>query len=368
MLIAALYFLLFFCVVVQLVYVAYYFFPFIFYNPPELAKANFPVSVIIAAHNEQENLQQLLPAVLNQDYEKFEVIVVDDRSTDGTKKYLSDLRHIYPDLRIQPVEQTAIGYNPKKYALESGIAAARYEHLLFTDADCLPLSKSWISNMAKGFWANTAVVLGYSPYIRFSGFLNTLIRYETLLSAIQYLTFAVKGNTYMGVGRNLAYTKTCFYQNNGFKSHKETLGGDDDLFVRDASAKHKINIVISAESQTISIPKKTYADWFLQKRRHLAVGQQYKMADKMRIGGFMLANIFFYLSAIILLFAQYNLSFFAILVCVRCIVVFTVYGQIARKINEQLTVMLIPLLDLVYILNYVILGLSVLMFKKVRWK
>jgi hypothetical protein len=172
----------------------------------------------------------------------------------------------------------------------------------------------------------------------------------------------------MGVGRNLAYTKTCFNQNNGFESHKQTLGGDDDLFIKDASAKHKTNIVISAESQTLSIPKKTYSDWFVQKRRHLAVGQQYKTADKLRIGLFMLANIFFYLSAIILLFAQYNLTFFAILVCIRCIVVFTVYGQIARKLKEQISVMLIPLLDLVYIYNYLILGLSVLMYKKIRWK
>lgn len=284
------------------------------------------------------------------------------------KKYLAELKHIYPALRIQPVEQTPIDYNPKKYALKEGIAVARYEHLLFTDADCLPLSKNWIGEMARGFFADSVLILGYSPYIRYSGFLNALIKYETLLSAIQYLSFSVKGNPYMGVGRNLAYTKTCFNQNNGFESHKQTLGGDDDLFVKDASAQHKTNIVISAGSQTLSIPKKTYSEWFVQKRRHLAVGQQYKTADKLRIGLFMLANIFFYVSAIILLFAQYNLTFFAILVCIRYIVVFTVYGLITRKLNEQISVMLIPLLDLVYIYNYLILGLSVLMYKKIRWK
>jgi glycosyltransferase involved in cell wall biosynthesis len=305
---------------------------------------------------------------LRQDYDNFEVLVVDDRSTDDTKKYLTELKQINSNLRIHPIIQTPTGYNQKKYALKTGIAEATYEHLLFTDADCLPCSNSWISEMAKGFFADTAIVLGYSPYNRVPDFLNLLIRYETLVSAIQYLSFSVKGNTYMGVGRNLAYTKTCFYRNNGFESHKETLGGDDDLFVRDARSSQKVNIVFKKEAQTTSIPKESYPEWVTQKRRHMAVGRHYKMPDKIRIGLFMLANVFFYLITIFLLFAQYNLILLAILYVIRSIGLFSVYRAISRKLEENLSFLVLPLLDLIYSVHYLALGISVLIFNKVKWK
>ena len=362
------FYLLFISVALQFGYVAYYFIPFLYYKPKALSRADFPVSVIIAAHNEHHNLQQFLPAVLQQLYNNFEVIVVDDRSTDDTQKILFELSQQYQNLRIITITRTPPELNPKKFALTQGIAAARYEHLLFTDADCRPQGTNWINSVACGFYTDTAIVLGYSPYTDIYGFLNNLIRFETLVSAIQYFSFAIRGNSYLGVGRNLAYTKTCFYRTNGFEAHKNILGGDDDLFVRDARDQNKVNIIFAEESQTISIPKQTYLAWVIQKRRHMAVGRQYKMADKVRIGVFMLANIFFYLSLIILLFVETNLSGAGILFGLRCIVMYTVYKFISQKLKESLSVALLPLLDLAYFLNYLILGVSVLMYNKVRWK
>ena len=363
-----LFFLFIFSIVLQVSYAVYYFIPFYFYKPPASTNPEFPVSVIIAAHNEENNLKHFLGAVLAQKYKAFEVIVVNDRSTDGTQKYLVDLCRQNLNLRIVAIEQTPPDHNPKKHALTQGIAAARYEHLLFTDADCKPRSTNWISTMAGGFYTDTAIVLGYAPYTGIYGFLNNLIRYETLVSAIQYFSFSVKGDSYLGVGRNLAYTKTCFYRTNGFDKHLNTLGGDDDLFIRDARDENKINLVLTPESQTVSIPKKTYTEWFIQKRRHMAVGRQYKMADKIRIGIFMLANIFFYLTAFILLFVQANYFWTGILFGLRCVVVYPIYKLISQKLNEKLSVTLLPLLDLAYFVNYLILGFSILMFNKIRWK
>ena len=362
------FFLLLVSVAVQLGYAAYYFIPFIFYKPPVLPFADFPVSVIIAAHNEHDNLRQFLPRILQQAYKVFEVIVVDDRSTDDTQKYLSELRQHHVHLRIITIERTPPEFSPKKYALSQGIAAARYEHLLFTDADCKPFSSNWINNMASGFYTDTAIVLGYAPYTSIYGILNKLIRFETLITAIQYFSFAIRGSSYLGVGRNLAYTKTCFNSTNGFDAHNKILGGDDDLFIRDAKEKNKVNIVLSKESQTLSIPKQTYSEWVIQKRRHMAVGRQYKMADQLRIGIFMLANIFFYLSLLILLFVETNLFRAGILFGLRSIVIFAVYKIISQKLKESLSVTLLPLLDLAYFFNYLVLGVSVLMYNKVRWK
>lgn len=361
-------FFLCFWLVIQAAYFLYYFIPFLAYTPPALKEADFPVSVVVAAHNEAANLQRLLPRLLSQQYPCFEVLVADDRSTDETKKNIEELRRNHPNLRILPIEKTPPGIHPKKYALTQAITQARYEHVLLTDADCWPVSEHWIKAMAQGFFAGTAIVLGYSPYIRIFGFLNKLIRYETLLTALQYFSLARKGHAYMGVGRNLAYTKTSFNQVNGFGDYQHITGGDDDLFVQQARQNRRVNLVFSPDSHAASIPKQTYQQWFMQKRRHLSAGRHYYWTDKIRIGLFMLANLGFYLTLGVYLLTVNELFLPLILLTGRTLVVLLVYGLAARKLKEELPVFLLPLLDIMYFINYLILGVSVVMFKKVRWK
>jgi glycosyltransferase involved in cell wall biosynthesis len=311
---------------------------------------------------------QLLPKLLKQDYPEFELMLIDDRSTDQTGSYLQQITQYYPNAKLISIKQTPAGFNPKKYALSLGIKTSTHEHLLFTDADCVPMSEHWIAEMMKGYRGNTEIVLGYGRYEKYKNFLGQLIHYETLLSAIQYLSFAIKGKPYMGVGRNLSYTKSCFYRNKGFASHIRSTGGDDDLFVRDAAATSKINVIIGKDGQTISKPKETFREWWQQKRRHLSAGKQYKLADRLRIGTFILANIFFYVLSIILLGLQADLRLLGIIYVVRCCIIYTVYYQAASNLKERLAVVLLPLLDVAYFVNYVVLSASVLMFKKVTWK
>ncbi len=355
------------CVLVQLYYVLLYFLPLAKHEDPEPG-VQHPVSVIVAAHNELENLMQLLPALIDQEYPEFEVILVNDRSKDDTEFYTYELERQFPNFRVVTVKKTPDYLNPKKYALALGIRAARYEHLLFTDADCMPSSNRWIESMQSGYQNGTEVVLGYSPYAQIKGFLNSLIRYETLLTAIQYLSHANKGRAYMGVGRNLSYTKTCFFRNKGFASHIKTTGGDDDLFVRDAARNSKVSIVISKDSQTASIPKKTFREWIIQKRRHLSVGGQYRAADRRRIGAFVASNILFYILVIILLVLNSHLAILGALAGIRYLAVFPVYVLAARRLGEKLPLPMLPVLDLVYFFYYLFLGVSVLMYKRFRWK
>ncbi|QMU27307.1 glycosyltransferase [Adhaeribacter radiodurans] len=356
------------CVLVQAAYAFYYFYPLSNYTAPNTTTSQVPVTVIICAHNEYENLQELLPALLSQEYSAFEIIVVNDRSTDETANLIRQWQRNYSQVRLVNIYETPAGFNSKKYALTLGIRVARYEYLLLTDADCKPLSNNWIESMQRGFARGADVIIGYSPYVKQPGFLNYLIRYETLLTAIQYLSFSLKKNAYMAVGRNVAYTKKCFYQNKGFASHIRILGGDDDLFVQDAVVRSTIDIEISKDAQTISKPKQTYSEWITQKRRHLQVGLQYKLSDRLRIGTFMLSNIFFYLIWFLMLLLQQYLWLLGILFLVRIIVLLAGYARIARKLNEQQSVIKMVALDAAYFLHYLFLGVSVLMFKKVRWK
>ncbi|MBX9852900.1 MAG: glycosyltransferase, partial [Cytophagaceae bacterium] len=156
------------------------------YKEKEIGKEAKSVSVIIAAHNEKKNLQRLIPLLLNQKCSSFEIIVADDRSTDGSQAFLQSVS----DSRIKVIKitNTPEGFNSKKFALSQAIEIAAYEILLFTDADCIPLSENWISQMAAGINNEKQIVLGYSGYEKRRGCLNLFIRYETFYTAIQYFS------------------------------------------------------------------------------------------------------------------------------------------------------------------------------------
>jgi cellulose synthase/poly-beta-1,6-N-acetylglucosamine synthase-like glycosyltransferase len=196
-----------------------------------------PVSVIICAKDESENLRKYLPFVLEQNYPLFEVIVINDGSTDDTDDLLHDFSKTYTNLRTTFVPVGANNISTKKLGLTLGIKAAKYDCLLFTDADCMPADKNWIARMARNFTPDTDFVLGYGAYMPAEGFVNTLIRFDTLFIALQYMGLALAGKPFMGVGRNLAYRKSTFFRQNGFASMLHLSSGDDDLMVNKAATK-----------------------------------------------------------------------------------------------------------------------------------
>src|SRR5690606_27730585 len=163
-----------------------------------------PLSVIICAHNEEKNLKQFLPSILNQDYPDFEVIVVNDYSTDETKWILEDFKRKYAHLHVVDIKEHIRLKNSKKFALTLGIKAAKHEVLIMTDADCEPQSNQWLKEIAGAYAEGKEIVLGYSPYFKRTGFLNKLIRFETAHTAMSYLSYALKRDAYMGDGRNLS--------------------------------------------------------------------------------------------------------------------------------------------------------------------
>jgi cellulose synthase/poly-beta-1,6-N-acetylglucosamine synthase-like glycosyltransferase len=261
---------------VQVIYLFRYLWPVARIRPAETAGKPVPVSVVISARNEEKNLMEHIPAIMDQRHPEFEVIVVNDSSWDDTEAILKALEVRYPRLRVIHLDEEKQNMQGKKFALTLAIKAARYEHILLTDADCIPASEDWISQMAAGFSEEKEIVLGFSPYTRESGWLNRLIRFDTLLIGLQYLGFARRGNPYMGVGRNLAYRKDVFFRVGGFRNHYRLASGDDDLFINQVANRKNTAVVVHREAQTESAPKKTRKDWFAQKRRHLTTAPHYK--------------------------------------------------------------------------------------------
>ncbi|MCT4666276.1 MAG: glycosyltransferase [Flavobacteriales bacterium] len=327
--------------------------------PNEIVSPERAVSVIIAAKNELQNLKILIPKLMEQDYEFFEVIVVDDCSWDGTRDFLLEAREMYPKLHICRTVDDAYEGNfiGKKLALTIGIKAAKYEKLLFTDADCIPHSNQWIRESSQAMETHK-MVLQYGAYETKSSILNWVLRWETLKTALHYGVFAHLGKAYMGVGRNLAYHRDIFFKIKGFSSHIFIRSGDDDLFVQDyaKTKKPSIGVQFSAGSKTISKAPNSWKEWFFQKRRHFTTSDEYSFGLKIQLAFNEGIHFLFFLSPVLALLLPafvelaFVLWFFAYLIFILKI------AKVSKWLHERFYVFFLPFAGLlVFLFRFVVL-------------
>ncbi|MCI4670656.1 MAG: glycosyltransferase [Bacteroidia bacterium] len=252
------------------------------------------VSIIIAARNEASNLSKFLPSILTQDYGAYEVLIVLDRCSDNSLEIVKHFAATYPQLRFIEIRELSGDWSGKKFAIKEGIAAARHQNLLFTDADC-EAQAEWVSRMATSFKQGNQIVLGVGKYFKDKGFLNLFVRFETFYVAFQYLGWAGLGKAYMGVGRNLAYSKEVFEKNKGFSGFRDSLSGDDDLFINAYAKYHELGAVLDERAFTYSVAKKSWKEWFEQKNRHLSASHKYSWKSRLRLGIFHLSHMISYI-------------------------------------------------------------------------
>ncbi len=326
-----------------------------------------PVSVVICARNEDDNLTEFLPRILTQDYPDFEVVVVNDCSFDNTETVIDEFAKIFPNLRKANIKEDAYYKHGKKFAMLVGIKAAKHNRLLFTDADCYPSSDQWLRQMVAGFSAEREIVLGYGAYEKGKGLLNRLIRFDAFTIAVQYLSAAIKGKPYMGVGRNLAYTKELFFRQKGFSTHYHINSGDDDLFVNQSANGSNHNVCVSAEAITYSRPKTNFRQWRLQKARHLTTAPLYTANSKGRIAFGYLAHYFFYLSLTGLAFHLNTLLLIPILLLLKAVVLWLVLAKACKKLNEKGLLGASLIYELALLFIYPIFQLTKLFHKPNKW-
>lgn len=253
------------------------------------------VSVIVCARDEADEIEVNLPGILVQSYRStHEVVVVNDNSHDDTKYLLEGLYKQFKQLHIVELKQEAVHIPGKKFPLSMGIKSAKYELLLLTDADCIPASEHWLKKMQDAFSPGIEIVLGYGAYKKKKGLLNRIVRFDAFHTAIQYLSSAIAGKTYMGVGRNLAYKKELFFRHKGFAKHHHLAGGDDDLFINGAATAHNTAVVIDPDAFTYSSTPESWDEWVVQKERHNAVGKYYKTSDRIRLGAYLVSHFLYY--------------------------------------------------------------------------
>lgn len=360
-----------FCTVtfIQLFYYLFFFSRLSFYK--EKIKTNSrtnPVSVIICARDEAGNLAKNLPGSLVQEYKTtHEVIVVNDNSFDESKYVLEEFKKTFKQLQVVELTQEAKMIPGKKFPLSIGIKSSKYEILLLTDADCVPASEHWIERMQNVYDDETEIVLGYGAYYKKSGFLNKLIRWETFHAAMQYLSYALAGTPYMGVGRNLSYKKAIFFRHKGFSAHNNIPGGDDDLFISAAATRHNTRINIDKDSFTLSSPPINWKQWLAQKKRHYTTSKFYKPVHKFLLSLYAVSHFLFY-PLLLVSCIFYNWQYALIAFGARFVIQVIVYTKTMNKLDEKDLLPLFLLFDIWMFFYYIIYAPALLIKPKPAWK
>lgn len=257
-------------------------------------------TLIVCARNEAENLRKNLPFLLRQSNIGFQVIVVDDGSTDNTYEVLKEFAAKHPSLKIMRREKT-LGEYGKREAIKMAIETSQTEVLVFTDADCHPKSHLWINTMQYDLDGAVDIVLGYGPVGKAPGLTNKLVRYETFTSAFMYMNMSLWGFTYMGVGRNLLFKKSLFYKAGGFGKYT-TAGGDDDLLLQKMATKKNVSVAVDENSFVYTSGPKSLSEYIKNRGRHIKSSIRYKWIHQLWLGFFHLSAFFFYGITFYLLF------------------------------------------------------------------
>jgi cellulose synthase/poly-beta-1,6-N-acetylglucosamine synthase-like glycosyltransferase len=327
-----------------------------------------PVSVIICARDEAANLAKNLPGSLVQAYSTtHEVIVVNDNSFDDSKYLLEEFERNFKHLKVVELKQEAKMIPGKKFPLSVGIKTAKYEIVLLTDADCVPSSEHWIEKIQESYDDSTEIVLGYGAYHKKKGLLNRLIRWETFHTALQYLSYALAGKPYMGVGRNLSYKKAIFFRHKGFSSFNHISSGDDDLFINTAATKNNTKINISPEAFTLSDSPNTWNQWVKQKRRHYSTAKYYKPLHQFLLGLYSLSHFLFF-PLLITAVAFYNWQWSLLVFLIRFIIQLIILYPCMKKLNEKDLFPFLLLLDIWMFFYYFIFSITLLLKPRASWK
>ncbi|HRY99044.1 MAG TPA: glycosyltransferase [Bacteroidales bacterium] len=331
-------------------------------------EATRPVSVIICARDEYHNLKENLPFILHQDYPDFEVIVVNDASDDDTGYLLEDLAKDYPHLQPVTIHSDLNFFKGKKFPLSIGIKSAHKPYLLLTDADCRPTSRHWLRKMQSHFSEEKRIVLGYGSYRTRNSLLHMLVRFDTVSTAMRYMSWALAGIPYMGVGRNLAYHRDLFFGEGGFLKHYSIPSGDDDLFINKVATPGNTAVVSDPEAITVSKAPERFRLWLRQKRRHLLTGGHYRPLHRLLLGLDAVSALLFYALFIALMILRVEPMIIAGVFIIRMLSYAFVLKKTMIRLQERDLLLLSPVLEVFFLLTIPLLALSNKIFRKTKWK
>jgi glycosyltransferase involved in cell wall biosynthesis len=356
-------------IIVQLAYYLGIFGKFIFAGPQQVVQKKLPVSVIVLIKNNEEQVKKLIPLLVSQNYPDFELVLIDNASSDNTIDILEEFEIQYPNIRLVKVENNEAFWGNKKYALTLGIKAARKEYLLFTDADFTPASADWIMHMASQFTMSKTIVLGYSKYTLVkNSVLNKLIRFDALINATQRFAWAKAGFPFSGDGRNLAYKKEEFFKRNGYINHMNIRTGEDALFINEVADGKNTSICFTPESFTEGLAPATFKSWVLDKRKAAYTMSFFKSADQAKLKIFVWLQALFFIIMGVLIVLQFNWMILVPVIVFRYLACWVLLAQSAAKLNEKDTVYWFPFMEIMLIFTQLYVFAVNLFSRKAYWQ
>ena len=308
-----------------------------------------PVSVIVYSKNQAKELQEFLPLILDQDFFKFEIILINNASTDETCNIVEVLEKKHDNLRLLNVENNEAFWGSKKYALTLAIKSSKYDNLLFTDVNCTAVSKHWVSEMSSKFSTNKTIVLGYKKYQKENSLTNIIIRFEQLLTAIKCFGFTKMGSSFMAFGDNFAYQKSEFFRVNGYINHMRISDGADDLFIKDAANNKNTSFSISENSFIEGPAPTSFSKWFSDKKKEIIITKKYKFKYRFLLKLFTFSKVLFYILATILFFL-YPYQIILPITLAYFLLQYIVIGISAKKLKEPQIIFFLPFLEIALIL------------------
>jgi cellulose synthase/poly-beta-1,6-N-acetylglucosamine synthase-like glycosyltransferase len=335
---------------IQLFYTFQFYARWAFYKKKQNANqpALPPVSVIIAARNESDNLYENLPHILCQDYPDFEVIVVNNQSIDDSNWILIAFARQFPRLKVVELSKSPHLRPGKKLPITLAIKAAKHEHFVLTDADCKPASSSWLKDMMSATAYHQELVIGYSPFSKEKGFLNRLVRYDNTWMSASSFAYALGNMAYKANGRNLAYSKQLFQKTNGFKNHYALIPGDDDLFLNDAIRYTKPALCTEPSAFVNAHAPKTWSAWLRQKSKHHATAARYSFIKRLLLGIYPSSVLLLWISFVALLFNKAFLPLNAGIFLGTLVIKWWLQGRGLNKLGERKLALFFPFWDLLH--------------------
>lgn len=352
---------------IQIIY--YLTFSSLFFKSKKTNKINTkpPISLLIFVKNSAAYLEKNLTYFLNQDYPEFEILLIDNCSSDDTDEVLEKIKTKHKKVRIINVENNESFWANKKYTYTLAIKAAKYNHLLFSEIIAKPISKNWILEMSNQISDKKSLVLGYTKHNTSKGFMNLLIRFNDVLDALKAFTFTKFNTPFRASAYNFSFTKDNFFRVNGFIKHIKINYGKDDLFLRDAYFKKNTSFSIDEDSFVEITKEKTFKDWFSAQKRNSFLQNHYKLNHQILLFLYTITKLGSLTLGITLLFF-YPYKIILCIIGFYFLVKTIVLALATKKFKEPKIIFLFPFLEIILILLQISIFINNLMLKPNHWK
>ncbi|MCP1995686.1 glycosyltransferase [Flavobacterium sp. HSC-61S13] len=346
-------------VLIQIIYYISVFGPITFRQAQKCTPKRIPISVLICVKNQFEPLKKLLPLLINQSYPDFEIVLINNASTDDSLELMKDCASQFPFVKIVDVVNNEAFWGNKKYALTLGIKAAKNEYLLFIEPDSYPDSPQWIMNLSAQFTLHKTIVIGHARIEpKAKSWTNKLFRFQNTLQTLHVFSWTLMGKPFLGNGRNLAYKKDEFFSVNGYIEHMSLPYGEDSLFINQVAHGKNTTICDAPMGFTTTAVKNNFKSWTsavsFQNKTLALLG----FGDQLKIRFFNFTQITLLISAALLFSFQFEWMIVLAILLFRYLIVWIYMSKACKKFNEKDISYWFPALEFIHTFTQCVIYIS----------